>query len=279
MPEHINLRTVPAQSGWRWIVRGWQLLKANPVHIHMSVFFFLGVLGLLSIVPFIGAVLAGAFMPALYLGVMATIAQASTTSPANPAALMSALGAAFKVDQTGHRNTFKRLAQLGLVYCAVVFGVMAVFSFVVDDTWLKSLAMLGAVAPEASKEILRDSALRELMAPLGILVLYAPISMAFWFTQQLVGWHGQSISKAVFFSWLGTWRNKAAFVVYAISWVVIFMLTSLALSLLTSVLGLTQLAGVLLLPLAVFLMVWVFCSFYASYEDLLEVTSSPLTTQ
>jgi hypothetical protein len=264
----ITLRTVPALAGWHWIKRGWQLLRANPIHIHMAAFFFLGSLGVLSVVPIIGGIVAALLMPALYLGVMATIAQSENTHSSQPSALLDALGSPFKRDASGERSALKRLAVLGLVYALSVFAMVGLYSLFDGGSAFKTF-ILGDPLPADPK----DRA--ELMSGfVGLILIYAPLSMAFWFTQQLVGWHGQSIVKAVFFSWLGCWRNKAAFAVYAVAWVCIFLATSLAIVGVSSLLGSPALAGLLLTPLSLFLMVWVMCSFYASYESLVEVVEA-----
>jgi hypothetical protein len=265
MTQAVTLRTVPAAAGWHWIVRGWQLLKANPIHIHMAFFFFLGSLGVMSMVPFIGSVLAAMFMPALYLGVMATIGQAERTSSVQPTRLLDALGSPFKKDATGQRTVFKRLASLGLVYTLVVFVALTAVNWFNGDDFFKTLLL--------NEKPSLDAATRERLSfgLLGILLIYAPISMAFWFTQQLVGWHGQTIGKSVFFSWLGCWRNKSAFAVYGVAWALIFLAMSLAVVSVSSLLNSPTMAGILITPLTLFLMVWVFCSFYASYEGLVHV--------
>jgi hypothetical protein len=270
-PTHttITLRTVPALAGWQWITRGWALLKANPIHVHMAVFFFFGALGLASIFPLIGSVLAAMLMPPLYLGVMATIAQAERTTSKQPGTLLDALGSPFRKDAKGQRSTAKRLAMLGLVYAAVVFTLLAVYSLMIDDEAFKLIAQSGKLPADAeARSQVAASAFGYL---LGMFALYVPVAVAFWFTQQLVGWHGQSITKAVFFSWMGCWRNKAAFVVYGAAWVGIFMTLSLAVVALSTLIGSPALAGMLLTPLSLFLMVWVMCSFYASYESLVQV--------
>lgn len=265
----ITLRTVPALAGWQWITRGWALLKTNPIHIHMAVFFFFGALGLVSMFPFIGSVLAAMLMPPLYLGVMSTIAQAERTSSKQPSALLDALGSAFKKDANGQRSTAKKLASLGLAYAAVVMILLAVYSLFIDEDAFKTIAQSGQLPADAqARGQLAADAFGYL---LGAFVLYIPISVAFWFTQQLVGWHGQSITKAIFFSWIGCWRNKAAFLIYGAAWIGIFMASSMTIVALSSLLGSPALAGMLLTPLSLFLMVWVMCSFYASYESLVQV--------
>jgi hypothetical protein len=261
----VTLRTVPALAGWLWIKRGWQLLKANPIHIHMAAFFFLGALGIVSLVPVLGGIVAALLMPALYLGVMATIAQAEKTSSAQPGQLLDALGSPFKKNATGQRSVLKQLAILGAVYALAVFAMVGLYSLFDGGSAFKTF-ILGDPLPADAK----DRA--EVMSGfVGLVLIYAPLSMAFWFTQQLVGWHGQSITKAVFFSWIGCWRNKAAFAIYALAWVAIFMSTSLVIVALSSLFGSPALAGILLTPLSLFLMVWVMCSFYASYESLVQV--------
>ncbi len=278
---NITLRTVPALEGWRWIVRGAGLLKANPIHIHMAFFFYLGTFLLLSMIPFVGNVLAPMFLPALYLSVMATIAQAERTSTTQPSGLFEALASPFKQDTNGQRPVLKQLAMLGLVYALAMLVVLTLYSWVWGDALkavfasatLPAQTTLPNVADAANAGSAGTSVPREQLGfgMLGLLLAYTPVSLAFWFTQQLVGWHGQSISKALFFSWLGCWRNKAAFTVYALAWVMIFVSTVFLLVTISSLLGIPSLLGTVLVPTAIFLAVWVFCSFYASYESLVQV--------
>lgn len=275
MTQAVTLRTVPALAGWQWITRGWQLLKANPIHIHMAFFFFLGTLGVISMVPIIGSVIASMLMPALYLGVMATIAQAEKTNSNQPGTFLDALGSPFKRDTTGEfkgqRSTFKRLAVLGLVYTAAVFAMFAIYYLFADASAFEAM-MKGETGKAPTDAAQTSAAQKQLVSSLlGLLLCYIPVSLAFWFTQQLVGWHGQSISKAVFFSWLGCWRNKTAFAVYGFAWVAIFMTAAFIITTLSSLLGMSSLVGILITPITLFLMVWVFCSFYASYESLVQV--------
>ncbi|MDP0995369.1 hypothetical protein, partial [Klebsiella pneumoniae] len=42
-------------------------------------------------------------------------------------------------------------------------------------------------------------------------VLYIPVAVLFWFAPLLVAWHGIPVGKALFFSWMAVWRNRAAF--------------------------------------------------------------------
>jgi hypothetical protein len=276
MSHAVTLRTVPALAGWQWISRGWQLLKANPIHIHMAFFFFLGALGFVSFIPMIGSVIASMLMPALYLGVMATIAQAEKTSSKQLGSLLDALGSPFKRDTSGghqgQRTTFKRLAMLGLVYTAAVFVMFSVY-YLFDGGTAFGAMLKGEAAAKAPLDAAQASAAQMQLAVslIGLLLCYIPVSLAFWFTQQLVGWHGQSISKAVFFSWLGCWRNKTAFAVYALAWVVIFITAAFVMTTLSSLLGIASLVTIMIIPITLFMMVWVFCSFYASYESLVQV--------
>jgi hypothetical protein len=286
--HNITLRTVPASEGWHWIVRGGQLLMRNTLHIHMAFFFFLGSVFLLSTIPYIGPVAAALLMPALYLGVMATIAQAATASnhvsksggsamaatdnraraSKQPTALLDALGSPFRKDASGRRSTFKRLANLGIVYAISVLVLQLLYSLVLSDNSMADWVKITTLPPDSP--LRGQIAMNAMMGMLGFLVLYTPVAMAFWFTQQLVGWHGQSITKSMFFSWLGCWRNLGAFVVFGLAWVGIFLALSFVLVMVSTLLGATSMALWLMTPMSLILMVWVFCSFYASYESLVQ---------
>ena len=265
----IVLRTVPASMGLWWLKRGWALLKIHPWDSHMAVLFFLGALSICALLPWIGSFIAVALMPVLYLGVMAVfshnagqhIGASQNTKPnkAQPQTVFVPLIAAFKAPQT-----LRQLIILGFVYGAAVFAMIGLYALI-DGGTAFNYVVLGDPLP---KEI--EDRAKAVVAMAGVLVFYAPISMAFWFTQQLVGWHGQSVAKSIFFSWIACWRNLGAFSVFGIAWVCVYLFTSGLLVLITLLLGMPTLLPVLIFPLSVFLMVWTFACFYASYESLVQ---------
>lgn len=267
----IVLRTVPASMGLWWLKRGWALLKIHPWDSHMAVLFFLGALSICAILPWIGSLFAVALMPALYVGVMAVFAQhaaelnrsapdtglpssAKTIAPRN---IFTPLTAVFKSP-----TALRQLVVLGFVCGASVFAMIGAYALIDGGTAFNYVVLGDALPkePEARAQAIVNMA--------GVLVFYAPISLAFWFTQLLVGWHGQSVLKSIFFSWVACWRNLGAFTVFGLAWAGVYFLTSGALVLLTMILGIPHLLAMLIFPLSVFLMVWTFACFYASYESL-----------
>ena len=102
------------------------------------------------------------------------------------------------------------------------------------------------------------------------LVLFLPLMMAYWFAPVLVAWHGLPPGKALFFSFVACTRNWRAFVVYAISLVLVgALLPSLLIGVLSSVFtGLAGLASVALTLLIILVLLpTVYASFYVSYRD------------
>lgn len=244
----------------------------------MACFYFLGAITALSLLPIIGGMLAAMLMPALYLGVMATIAQAESSSSHQAGKLFEALASPFAKDAQGQRTRFKRLAVLGMAYSVSVLIAVLLGSLVVDDDAMKAVMASQNIATSgaAKDAFTREQAMSVLLPGLlGVMIFYAPVSLAFWFTQQLVGWHGQSIAKAVFFSWIACWRNKGAFAVFSLAWVAVFAVAVFAISGLSSLLGSPTVAGLLMTAMSLLMIVLGMCSFYASYESLVHVDNTP----
>ena len=263
-PPTLLLRRVPAKAGWQWITRGLQLLRAHPWDTHMAAFFFLGALSICAIVPLLGSILAALLMPGLYLGVMTVVSgkhiAASDTPQKSATAVFTAMTASFRSAERA-----KPLMILGALYAAAVtlaIGAYALF----DGGAAFGYLVQGTPLPEDERA--RADAV---LGMAGVMGFYAPVAAAFWFTQQLVGWHEQSLGKALFFSWVACWRNMAAFAVFALAWLAIYLLSSGLLVGLTVALGITGMLPVLVFPMTVFFMVWTFASFYASYESVVEV--------
>lgn len=59
---------------------------------------------------------------------------------------------------------------------------------------------------------------------LHLMLLAAPVLLAFWFAPLLTGWDKVTAGKAIFFSLVACWRNLGAFLVYALGIVVIAVL-------------------------------------------------------
>jgi hypothetical protein len=99
------------------------------------------------------------------------------------------------------------------------------------------------------------------------LLLYLPTVMAFWHAPALVHWHQVPPLKSVFFSLVACLRNLLAFIVFGLMWIGITMALIVIVSLLSSILGNPQIAGVVLVPGTLMIAAMIFTSTYFSFRD------------
>lgn len=283
----MQARTHPARAGHRWIAEGWRLFRQQPFGFAMLLFTFMtgiliahlmvqGVAMILArLIPGVapqyiaeaGGMLIAVLVPGLTVGFLEGCRAVRARQPLQPQMMVKA----FASDADTRRN----LLVLGLVYS---IGMRIVLSIAMgadlpmpppgsDAPAGGAGGAVGAgggapapvaLPPEAGNILL--------MHVLVALAAYVPIAMVLWYAPVLVAWHRIGAGKAMFFSLAACWRNRAAFVVYALSWFAIVM----ALSLLGGALrigGLGDASVVLLMPLMFVIVLTMYCSVYPSYHD------------
>ena len=153
-----------------------------------------------------------------------------------------------------------RLLALGALYLACTIGILSL-SALVDGGELLSF-MLSSKATDREVIESGDFALPALF----VMLLMTPVVMAYWFAPVLAAWHGLGVGKSLFFSLVACWINWRAFLVYGMLWVMVFMGTTLLVSLLASLLD-GEWATSMLLPATLMLAAMFFCSTYFSFRD------------
>jgi hypothetical protein len=128
--------------------------------------------------------------------------------------------------------------------------------------------MTGTMDP--SDPSLRDGAVAYAMIIFVLLSL--PIQMLMWYSPLFVAWNGRRPLEAVFFSLVACWRNRAAFVVYGASWVLVLLAATLVVQLLRSLLpgdlvGLLLVPGSPFSPVTLLLIAALYGSIWPSYRD------------
>jgi len=241
----MNLRTVPAREGLQWAMLGIRTFWRQPLAMSGLFFLFMAVVSLVSMVPVIGGALALVLLPGLTAGIMAATQKASEGLFPMPAILWSA----FK-----DKAQRKAMLQLGGLYALGLLLLMAA-SMLADGGGFAKVYLGGAaVSPELVSSDAFQTALWTTM------LLYVPLSMLFWHAPALVYWQQIEPVKSLFFSWMACWRNKAAFTVYTLAWVVIFVGAGLVALLVTSLLGDAQMMMAVLMPLALMVTAMFFTS-------------------
>jgi hypothetical protein len=253
----MQLNIVPAKRGLAWVREGVQLLKRNPISLIGAQFFYLFLLLVISVLPYVGPLLASLLVPALNVGFLQTARLISLGQPALPHTLFSPMQAA--------PDTRKQLLLLGVVYVVLMLLVLVGVSVVDDGALLKSMFGLEAVqATEAAGLRAGDDKLA-----LSLFALFtAPMALLFSYAPALVLWEQQTAAKALFVSVIAMLRNWQALLVCCGMWLLILGATVvLASTLIALVMNNLYAALMLIVPLGYVVMAAVFASFYVAYRD------------
>lgn len=263
-PIAVRIRKLPASAGWGWVVDGFRVLRREPVALLAITFLNLLLLVASVRIPLVGPVVPLVLTPALMVGLMLAVRTADGGRMPSPIMLL----AAFRED--GGR-AWRPLIALGVFNALATIGALALAAVADDGTLMRV-----ATDPEGG-QVLPVSAGTLMIAAAVFLLAYAPVQMAMWYSPLFVAWHRTPVAKALFFSLVGVWRNRWAFVVYAVGWFAIALAYSLAIRVLQVALGESPLLlSMLLSPLSLVLITAGYCSFWSTYRDAVELEPDPL---
>ena len=255
-----------AQQGSQWFGRGWHIFRRQPFAILSLTILYMISLPLLSFIPVLGPILGFALIPAFTFGFMeiSRLLSLQTSTPAPAQApenatlriLPTALFAAFMIDS----QTRRRFIVLGVWYVIGVAIAIGLSGLADGGTLIRSF-ILGE--PLTEKQIMSG----ELILPLlVVIVAYVPVWLSFWYAPALMVWEKLLPAKALFFSLVAAWRNKAAFTLYglvSLGWLILVqVLAGLAVGLLGE-----QIGALLAMPFTLALIAVWQCSFYPTYVD------------
>ncbi len=288
-----------ALSGWRWVTGGWRLFRSQPFSFVVLLFFSWLVLfsasaaigWLAEIVgtalPFVsidflswvGGLLVALFAPALTVGFQQGCRAAAGGLPVHPALLFAPFRAG--------RATLVGLLVLGAVQVVALAGIVWLVSgseaFRPDPPAAPPTTAAPAANPSPGKsttaapapapkdtgtpreptEAEQQATLRSTVQRIKLGLAYSPVALLMWYAPLLVAWHGVPPGKALFFSVVAVWRNRFAFVVYGLSWLVIALLVGIVLT--TVLLGLGSFGAILAAPVVMLLSTCMYCSVYPTY--------------
>jgi hypothetical protein len=249
----MKLQIVSARTGVTWVKEGIRCFWRQPLALSGLFFVFLGVISLTSLLPLVGAFTGLVLLPALSLGLMA----ASRETVLGKFPMPSILFIGFR---EGALQS-KRMVLTGFCY-AMLFCLILALSSLVDGGEFARMYLLGG---EITETIANDSRFQE--AVLFSLVLYLPLSALFWHAPALIHWHMQPVVKSLFFSVVACVSNWRAFALFGLTWALIFVTTSLFLSVISMLTDDGQLSLMLLLPAMLMLSAMFFTSCYFSFRD------------
>ncbi len=255
----MKLNIVAPRTGFSWVKQGCKTFLQQPLAMSGLFFMFMALLALASMLPFIGAAIALALLPAATLGLMAATQEASKGKFPMPTILISAFRAG--------KQRLRSMAVLGAIYALGFLAIIAVTSLI-DGGQFAKLYLLGG---KITEDMVRQRDFQTAMW--ATLALYLPLSLMFWHAPALVHWQGMPPVKSLFFSFMACYKNFGAMSVYGATWVGIFMLAVLALTLVSALLGSPALANVAMFPVSLIFLAMFFTSVYFTYQDSFEGTS------
>ena len=212
----MKLQLVAPRQGLVWVRKAFQVFVRQPLGFAALFASCLFVFLLLGLVPLVGTIALLVLPPAGSLLFMIASRRASEGKTAMP-------GAIGELASSG-RDRLLGLLKLGLVYAAstfVVFWLAGVLDGGTLEAFLESLSD-AKTTPESAAARVADPRLQ-----LGLMLrlLFAgALSIPFWHAPALVHWDRQGWAKSLFFSSVALWRNKGAFGMYGLAWVVLWLL-------------------------------------------------------
>jgi len=252
----MKLNIVPARTGLLWVRQGIRTFWKQPLALSGLFFLFMAWVSLASIVPVVGNVIALVLLPAMTLGLMAATAEAEQGRFPMPGILLIAF-------RQGADKS-KAMLFLGVLYAVGFVGVMGL-SVLIDGGLFAGVYLMGA--PINADKVNNPAFQNAMWVAMG---LYIPLSMMFWHAPALLHWQAVPPVKSLFFSLVACWRNLGAFMVYTLSWFSVFLGAGVTLLLVISLMGESDLAETVMMPLALLMAAMFFTSVFFSVRDSFE---------
>ena len=251
----MKLQIVPARTGLQWVLQGLRTFKSQP--LALAALFFLGMasMSLISALPLIGPVIALALLPCISLTMMVAASEAAHGRKPTPALLLVAF-------RSGSQHLHSML-MLGGLYAAGFLLIIGASSLVDGGTFASVYLGQTPMTRELAEEPEFQSAMWLSM------FLYLPLSLAFWHAPALIHWHGISPVKSLFFSFVGCIRNIGAYLVFGVCWIGVFIVSGMALAIVTGILAMLigSIAGGLMVATALMLAAIFFTSIVFTFRD------------
>lgn len=258
----MKLKIVPARTGVVWVRLGIQLFFKQPLALSGLFFLFMATVSVLNLVPLLGSLASLVLLPALGLGMMAAAQRASQGSFPMPSTLLSGL--------RGQQASPKPMLVLGALY-TLCFCVVVLLTTIADGGEFARMFFLHGPQDEAGAQA-------SVALPRGIflfMLLHLPLSLAFWHAPALAHWHGIAPVKSVFFSLVGCWRNKGAYVVFGLAWFAVVMAEGILVQILALLLSSPEVLVIGVYAISLLTTSMFMCSVYFSFRDSFEADEDP----
>lgn len=254
----LHLQDVPPRNGRLWIRHGFKVFQRQPLALAglFGLFLFLGFVAML--VPGVGMFLLMASVPLLSLGFMLATHLVLQKKMPTAAVFLAPL------KLTAERRRSQLMLCFGYAAAVLVIGLLSDW---VDGGSTRDLQRL--IGENADNEAIANAATDPrlfwgLATRLGLMGL---LSVPYWHAPALVHWGGQGVAQALFSSTLALWRNKAAFAVNMLLWTALLMGVASAVTLVFSMIGLPNVAPVVLMATGLMMSTVFYASLYFSFVD------------
>lgn len=255
----LALKSPAPARGARWIGDAWRLFMRRPLAFSaLFAVFLLGAM-VLSLLPFVGAVLQMMVLPLLSLGYMVASQAALLDDPVHPRAFIEPL----KGDPAKRRA----LVILCAIYALGALLVLVLADAASDGAWrrLQEAMAEGPAGQAKVAAILQEDGLFN--GAITLTLLGAALSIPFWHAPALVHWGSQGVAQSLFSSTLAVWRAKGAFLVYGLGWFGLVLLLGAGSALVLGLVGLHQYAGILVMPAALVFSAVFYVSLLFTFND------------
>ncbi|TAL24144.1 MAG: hypothetical protein EPO01_06045 [Aquabacterium sp.] len=254
-PPTLALRTLQARAGLLWVQQGIAACARNP--LGFTALLVVTTLGfqLIAQLPLIGPAIALMAMPFVWLAYM----RATRLTLGGQRFGLQVLADIWRVPAP-RRNALVRVSSLYVAAVLACFVVVVLVYRNGPDAGLvgKLLQAMEDKRQEDVEALLAGS--RLWVYALLLSSLLSVVSLVFWHAPALAHALGMRPGKALFFSAMACWHNRAAFLVYGLAWGALGFLVMLVSALAGQLLQSEAAAAVIALPSMVLLM----ASFYAS---------------
>jgi hypothetical protein len=242
----MEARLVAAGRGWQWLVDGYGLFRKHPA-MWLALTIVFGLLWAVSfVIPILGPLLFNLFTPALFTGLMIGCRSVENNGPLEISHLFA-----------GFRQHAAPLVTIGGVYLIGTIIVVGIALLVAGGSALPQILSKSGTDIETLRAAVRSLALA---LTVGALV-YLPLLMLIWFAPLLVVFEGLPPMPAMKLSFIACMKNTVPFLVYGAVILALWFFLSLP-----AVMG--PVGAVLMLALLGASIPVLFCSIYASYQDI-----------
>ena len=260
----MQARRLPAARGTFWLFEGFRLFRRNPSLITALTLAYLLVVQILVILlPGVGPIILPLVLPVLTLIVANGCRLVDEQKAPSKALLLRGI--------SGNGRALLRLGGLQLLGALLLVLLNLALNDGTDPLANLDASLATPNMGEAGTPANPAAEAQMLGALFQLLLLAAPMIVAFWFAPFLVGWDRVSPFKSLFFSWVASWRNLGAMGMFGLAALVLAgVLPGFILIAVSQVAGLAlNVAFIALRMVLIFLVAPVLtASIYVSYRDI-----------